>query len=468
MQFSHLHNHTQYSLLDGASSIDKLYKKALENNMPAVAITDHGNMFGVFKFVAEAWKKDYVKVIGKDENGKDIVEPKIKPIIGCEFYITEDRFIKSFSRPLKDKRYHQLLLAKNEEGYRNLVKMNSLGFIEGYYDKYPRIDKSLIEKYHQGLIATTCCLGAIVPRYILEKSEAEAEKEFEWWLNIFGEDYYIELQRHSLKEQNQVNEVLLKFAKKYHVKVIATNDSHYIDKDDADGHDILLCVNTGEKQNTPGMDDFLDGEKTDTKRRFKFPNEEFYFKTPAQMAHLFQDIPEAIDNTNLIVDKIKSLNLVKEIMLPVYEVPDAFKIYNSVTENQFQFLKELAIQGSKLKYPITTPEIEERLQFELSIIHKMKFSGYFLIVWDFVKHAKEIGVMVGPGRGSVGGSVVAYCIGITNIDPIKYKLLFERFLNPDRNEMPDIDTDFDDEGRQKVLNYVVEKYTKNQVAHIVT
>src|SRR5213078_1158014 len=249
MKFSHLHVHTQFSLLDGAASIQSLYKKAIADGMPALAISDHGNMFGVFEFVAEAYKH-------KDENGK----LKVKPIVGCEFYITTDRLRKTFSKEEKDPRHHQILLAKSEKGYRNLVKLTSLGFIEGMYSKYPRIDKELILKYHEGLIATTCCLGALVPQAILRKSEADAEKEFQWWLDLFGEDYYIELQRHSIPEQEKVNEVLLRFAIKYKVKVIASNDSHYVNQEDSNAHDILLCINTGEKQSTPTQKEFSDDD----------------------------------------------------------------------------------------------------------------------------------------------------------------------------------------------------------------
>ncbi|MEI6185242.1 MAG: PHP domain-containing protein, partial [Bacteroidota bacterium] len=251
-QFSHLHVHTQYSLLDGAASIESLYKKAGKDNMPALAITDHGNMFGAFQFVAQAWKN--TKVIGKDENGKDILTPAIKPIVGCEFYVVKDRHKRSFTKTDKDDRYHQVLLAKNAQGYQNLVKLTSLGYIEGLYGKYPRVDKALIEQYKEGLIATTCCLGAYVPQTILNEGEDAAETEFKWWLDMFGEDYYVEIQRHNLKEQIQVNEVLLRFAKKYNVPVIATNDSHYTDQEDYNAHDILLCINTGEKQATPGFD----------------------------------------------------------------------------------------------------------------------------------------------------------------------------------------------------------------------
>ena len=450
MKFSHLHVHTQYSLLDGAASIKSLYKKAIADGMPALAISDHGNMFGAFEFVKEAYNN-------LDANGK----PKIKPIVGCEFYITQDRTRKTFSKEEKDPRHHQILLAKNEEGYKNLVKLTSLGYIEGMYSKYPRIDKELIHKYHKGLIATTCCLGALVPQTILKKGEAEGENEFKWWLNIFQEDYYVELQRHGLPEQEKVNTVLLKFAEKYHVKVIASNDSHYVDQKDFNAHDILLCINTGEKQSTPALREFSDDDVMTKNKRFAFPNDQFFLKTTEEMTKVFEDLPEAIDNTNEIVDKIDLLDLKREILLPFFEVPASFK-------TQDDYLEHLTWTGAKERYKILSPEADERLRFELGIIKKMGFAGYFLIVSDFIKAGRDMGVFIGPGRGSAAGSAVAYCIGITNIDPIKYNLLFERFLNPERKSMPDIDTDFDDEGRQKVLNYVVQKYGKNQVAQIIT
>ncbi len=465
-KFSHLHVHTQYSLLDGAASIGGLYKKAIKDEMPALAITDHGNMFGAFDFVSQAWKN--TRVIGKDANGKDILEPVVKPIVGCEFYVVRDRHAKSFTKDVKDNRFHQVLLAKNAKGYQNLVKLTSLGFIEGMYSKYPRIDKELIEKYREGLIATTCCIGAYVPQTILHEGEEKAEKEFKWWLDMFGEDYYIEIQRHEIKEQEIINATLLKFAKKYDVRVIATNDSHYIDKDDSNAHDILLCINTGEKQSTPGFDDFVNDDIQLKNRRFKFPNSQFYFKTTSEMEKLFSDIPESLDNTNAIVDKVEILNLKKDILLPAFPIPKEFQIHTDANLNQWEFLKHLTMEGAKMRYTDITPEIQERLDFELFTIKTMGFAGYFLIVSDFIKAGRELGVFVGPGRGSAAGSVVAFCIGITNIDPIKYKLLFERFLNPDRKSMPDIDTDFDDEGRQKVIDYVVNKYGKNQVAQIIT
>ena len=450
MKFSHLHVHTQFSLLDGAASIKSLYNKAISDGMPALAISDHGNMFGAFEFVKEAYNH-------KNEDGS----LKIKPIVGCEFYITQDRHRKTFSKEEKDPRHHQILLAKNALGYKNLVKLTSLGYIEGMYSKYPRIDKELIHKYHEGLIATTCCLGALVPQTILKKGEEEGENEFKWWLNIFQEDYYVELQRHGIPEQEKVNEVLLKFAIKYKVKVIASNDSHYVDQKDFNAHDILLCINTGEKQSTPALREFTDDDVMIKNKRFAFPNDQFYLKTGEEMTKLFADIPEAIDNTNEIVDKVELLDLKREILLPHFTVPPAFK-------TQDEYLESLTWSGAKNRYKILSPESEERIRFELGIIKKMGFAGYFLIVSDFIRAGKEMGVFIGPGRGSAAGSAVAYCIGITNIDPIKYNLLFERFLNPERKSMPDIDTDFDDEGRQKVIDYVVDKYGKNQVAQIIT
>ncbi len=464
--FSHLHVHTQYSLLDGAASIEGLFNKALDDQMPALAITDHGNMFGAFKFVSQAWKK--TKVIGKDKDGKDILTPIVKPIVGCEFYVVKDRHAKQFTKDAKDQRFHQVLLAKNAVGYQNLIKLTSLGYIEGMYSKYPRIDKELILKYHEGLIATTCCIGAYVPQTILLQDELSAEKEFKWWLDIFGEDYYIEIQRHQIPEQEIINARLLQFAKKYNVPVIATNDSHYINEEDANAHDILLCINTGEKQATPGFDDFVNDELQIKNRRFKFPNNEFYFKTQQQMSQLFNDLPESIDNTNAIVDKVEVLNLKKDVLLPAFPIPKQFQIHEDANLNQWEYLKHLTLEGAHKRYPEINAELQERIDFELFTIRTMGFAGYFLIVSDFIQAGRNMGVFVGPGRGSAAGSVVAYCIGITNIDPIKYQLLFERFLNPDRKSMPDIDTDFDDDGRQKVIDYVVDKYGKEQVAQIVT
>ncbi|MDB5236052.1 MAG: polymerase subunit alpha, partial [Hymenobacter sp.] len=503
--FSHLHSHTQYSLLDGQASISALMKKAQADGMPAVALTDHGNMFGAFNFVAEANKYN------------------VKPIVGCEFYLVEDRHKKAFSREKgeKDVRHHQLLLAKDQAGYHNLSKLCSMSFIEGVYSKFPRIDRELLERYHEGLIATSCCIGAEIPQTILFKTEAEAEEKLKWWLDMFGEDYYIEIQRHGLmnfdgtgKSQEDVNQVLLRLAQKYNVKVICTNDSHYVNQDDYAAHDLLLCVNTGEEHSIPVGDmrtnyytlmtgkgevkyDLLDNLRRDHSRdekaqrqlrrideelqkpkphtRFGFANDQFFFKTQEQMNKLFIDVPESVDNTNEIVDKITPPKLARDILLPNFPIPAPFA-------NADEFLRELTYVGAfgpsagngtvtmtkPPRYSERTPEVEERLDYELRIIQTMGFAGYFLITQDFINHGRKIGVAVGPGRGSAAGSAVAYCVGITNIDPIKYSLLFERFLNPERVSMPDIDIDFDDVNRQKVIDYVVEKYGKTQVAQIIT
>ena len=445
--FSHLHVHTQYSLLDGAANIRKLISKAKADDMRAVAITDHGNMFGAFEFYQEAKSQG------------------IMPVIGCEFYLVEDRHQKSFSQGQKDKRFHQLLLAKNQQGYENLAKLCSLGYLEGYYSKYPRIDKALLKQYKEGLIATSCCIGAEIPQAILWKGEEAAEELFKEWHELFGDDFYVELQRHHLCnidgtgiDQEDINQTLISWARKYKVPIIATNDSHYIEKIDANAHDILLCINTGEFQSTPKATN----EEGGRGYRFAFPNDEFFFKTQAEMETLFADVPEALDNTNRLLDSIVMPQLARDIVLPNYALPEGFK-------DQNQYLEHLAREGARKKYGGVIPqEVEERLQFELGTITHSGYAGYFLIVQDFTTAAREMGVWVGPGRGSAAGSLVAYCLGITNVDPVKYDLLFERFLNPERVSMPDVDIDFDDVGRDKVIDYVAKKYGERRIAQIVT
>ncbi|HLP35188.1 MAG TPA: DNA polymerase III subunit alpha [Amoebophilaceae bacterium] len=421
--FCHLHCHTEYSLLDGAAKVDRLIAANKQLGMQALAITDHGNMFGVPHFVSSAAKQG------------------IKPIVGCEFYMAPDRHNH------KDKtRYHQLLLAKNSIGYQNLTKLCSLGFLEGYYYK-PRIDKALLKQHKEGLIATTCCLGAEIPKAIIRQGEAAAELLFVEWLELFGEDYYIELQRHNIPEQDICNEVLVRWAAKYHVKMVATNDVHYIKHEDHFAHDVLLCLQTGKEYHDPG--------------RMRFNNDRFFLKSPQEMAALFADVPEAISNTIDLVEKIDHLTLERDILLPIFTLPEGFS-------DADQYLAHLAFEGARRKFGHITLEVEERLRYELSVVAQTGFAGYFLIVQDFIDAATRLGVVVGPGRGSVAGSLVAFCIGITKVDPLRYDLLFERFLNPERVSMPDIDVDFDDEGRKKVIDYVVDKYGKNQVASIVT
>ncbi len=439
MDFCHLHCHTQYSLLDGACEIGAMMDKAVHNGQKGIALTDHGNLYGAFKFVAEANKRN------------------IKPIVGCEFYLVNDRHKKNFSRSNneRDVRYHQLLIAKNALGYQNLSKLCSLGFIEGLYGKFPRIDKELLLQYHEGLIATSCCIGAELPQTIIHKGEEKAEELLKWWLDLFGEDYYIELQRHRGLDnidgtgvsQEQVNQTLLRLAKKYNIKVIATNDAHYIDEDDWKPHDILLCVNTN--------------QKIFEEKRFRFSSSDYYLKTKEEMTKLFADVPQAIDYTMEVFDKVDTLQLKRDVLLPNFPLPQGFK-------SQFDYLKHLVYQGAKERYGEISAEVQDRLELELGIISNMNFNGYFLIVQDFIQAARQMGVVVGPGRGSAAGSAVAYCLKITNIDPLKYQLLFERFLNPERISMPDIDIDFDDSGRQKVIDWVIDKYGKQQVAQIIT
>ena len=438
-EFCHLHCHTQYSLLDGASEIGTMMDKAAADGQRGVALTDHGNMFGAFKFVAEAERRN------------------LKPLVGCEFYLVEDRHRKAFSRARgeKDVRYHQLMLAKNQTGYHNLAKLCSLGYIQGLYGKYPRIDKELLVQYTEGVIATSCCIGAEIPQLLLQGKDEAAETALKWWLDVFGEDYYIELQRHRGLEdidglgvsQEDINQKLLALARKHGVKVICTNDSHYVEEEDYLPHDILLCVNTGSL-----MEDTS---------RFKFPSSDFYFKSQAEMATLFADVPESVDTTMEIYSKVDTLTLTQDVLLPNFPMPAGFA-------TQDDYLRHLTYEGAKRRYGEINEVVRERLDFELSVIKASGYPGYFLIVQDFTDAARRMGVSVGPGRGSAAGSAVAYCTGITNIDPIKYDLLFERFLNPERISMPDIDIDFDDVGRQQVIDYVIDKYGQSQVAQIIT
>ncbi len=430
MHFSHLHSHTQFSMLDGAASIDDMIKKAKRAEMPAAAITDHGNMFGGPEFVNKAQKEG------------------VKPIIGCEFYVTPTSMKDRETRT----RYHQVLLAKDMTGYRNLAKLSSLGYLEGMYYK-PRIDKETIKEYSEGLIATTCCIASEINQTIIRKGEEEARELFEWYLDVFGDDYYIELQRHGLEDQNKCNHILTQWSKEYNVKMIATNDSHYVEKEDSEAHDILLALQTNAELGDPNRFRFTDD--------YNNLNREFYLKTPDEMQELFDDLPQAVDNTQEIVDKVDEFDITSELMLPQYNIPQGY-------DTMDEYLRAITYEGAKERYGELSQTITERIEQELKIISDMDFSGYFLVVQDFTTEARKRGVFVGPGRGSAAGSVVAYCLGIINIDPIEYDLIFERFLNPERVSPPDIDIDFDDKGRQDVIDYVVEKYGRDSVAQIVT
>ncbi|MFW5891966.1 MAG: DNA polymerase III subunit alpha [Bacteroidota bacterium] len=424
--FTHLHLHTNFSILDGASKIDVLMKKVADSGMNAVAITDHGNMYGVMHFTKAA------KAHG------------IKPLIGCEVYVTETS--RHNKRGKQDRSgHHLILIAKNKKGYENLSKIVSIGFLEGFYYT-PRIDKEVLRKYHEGIIASSACIGGEIPQAILKSGDEKAEEKLQEFIDIFGDDFYLELQRHGLEEQDIVNRKLIELARKYNRKVIATNDCHYINKEDAKAHDIMICLQTGKDLEDPD--------------RMKYSGEE-YIKTPEEMAALFQDIPEALTNTREIVDKVEEYQITRDILLPVFPLPDGF-------DNEDDYLKHLTYRGAERLYDEVTNLIRERLDYELKIIKDMGFAGYFLIVQDLINEARKMDVAVGPGRGSAAGSAVAFCTGITSIDPIKYSLLFERFLNPERVSMPDIDIDFDDEGREKVMDYVINKYGREKVAQIVT
>jgi DNA polymerase III subunit alpha len=433
--YYHLHVHSQFSVLQATPDIKEIILKAKEQNMAAVALTDFGNMYGAFEFVSEALKHE------------------IKPVVGCEFFVSTTRKTTAFKKDNPDKRYAQILLAKNKAGYHNLAKLSSLGFTEGLYGIYPRIDKELIEQYKEGLIATTGGLTSEIPHLILHVGERQAEEVFKWYHKLFGKDFYAELNRHGIPEEDRVNETLIRFCEKYKVKYFAANECYYLNIEEADAQDVLLCIKEGEFKSTPV------GEGRG--KRYGLPNHEFYFKSQDEMKALFRDLPEAIENISEIVDKVESYRLDRKVLLPRFEIPKGFK-----TEDDY--LKHITFEGAKRKYMEVTPETKDRIDFELETIKKTGYPGYFLIVADFTSKAREMGVSVGPGRGSAAGSVVAFCTGITNVDPIAYDLLFERFLNPDRVSLPDIDIDFDDEGRQKVLDYVIDKYGKNQVAQIIT
>jgi len=460
--FVHLHNHTQFSVLQSTISVAALVKATVQQKMPAVAITDHANLMGAFHFVrdilnhnktAEAKNKTAV------ENGEEPTEKIIKPIVGCEFFVCDDHLDKS----RKDNGYQIILLAKTKKGYHNLAKMSSIAYTNGFY-YVPRIDKNVIQQYKEDIIVLSGNLYGEIPNKLLNLGENQAEEALLWWKETFGDDCYIELMRHNQEDENRVNEGLLALAKKHQVKVVATNNTFYINKEDANAHDILLCVRDGEKQTTP--------IGRGRGYRYGLPNQEYFFKSADEMKKLFHDCPEAISNISEIVSKIEIYSLAREVLLPKFDIPNDFLIAEDETDGgkrgENSYLKHLTFKGAERRYGEITPEIQERIDFELTTIENSGYPGYFLIVQDFIAAARAMGVSVGPGRGSAAGSVVAYCLGITNIDPLLYNLLFERFLNPDRVSLPDIDIDFDDEGRSKVMDYVIDKYGSKQVAQIIT
>ncbi|MBE0467661.1 MAG: DNA polymerase III subunit alpha, partial [Candidatus Desulforudis sp.] len=413
--FVHLHNHTQYSLLDGAARIKDLVRQAAEFGMPAVAITDHGNMFGVVDFY------------------KACRQAGIKPILGCEVYVAP-RTMQDRQSGLDDKLAHLALLAKNERGYRNLLKLVSMAYTDGFYYK-PRVDRETLARYSEGLIALSACLAGEIPHLILAGEHDRALKAAGDYRDLFGDNFYLELQDHGLRGQAEVNRALVEIGGRLDIPLVATNDVHYVTKEQAEFQDILLCIQTGKTVNEEG--------------RLRFEGREFYFKSGDEMARLFAEVPAALENTRIIAERCQ-VDLDFETMhLPQYRVPS--------NHNPDSYLRELCYRGLERRYPRAGEEIKKRLDFELGVIAQMNYSSYFLIVWDFIRFARDKGVLVGPGRGSAAGSLVSYVLAITNIDPLAYGLLFERFLNPERVSMPDIDIDFCFERRGEVIDYVFEK-----------
>jgi DNA polymerase-3 subunit alpha len=478
--FTHLHVHTQYSTLDGASQIPGLVDKAIADGMNAMAITDHGNMFGVKEFFNYAAKKnskakDTIKQLeseikqlnnqgeaGETEAGivalkEQIIETRkqlFKLIIGCEVYMAPGSRLDK-RKTDKPGRYHLILLAKNKTGYHNLVKLVSLGFIEGFYGK-PRIDREILEKYREGLIVASACIAGEIPRNIMNNDIAGAEEALMWFKQRFGNDFYLELQRHPtgktgaatdiFEKQQKINPVLMELANKHGLKCIATNDVHFVNENEAEAHDRLLCISTATDVNEIN--------------RLRYSKQE-WFKTRDEMKAIFADIPEVLENTGEIADKVEFYDINSSPIMPDFPLPEGFT-------DADEYLKHLTYEGAKKRYGNLDETTIERIDFELNTIKNMGYPGYFLIVQDFIAAARTMDVSVGPGRGSAAGSAVAYCLRITDIDPIKYDLLFERFLNPDRISMPDIDIDFDDDGRAQVLQWVTEKYGREKVAHIIT
>ena len=460
--FVHLHNHSQFSVLQSTINIKDLVKATADHGMPAVALTDHANMMGAFHFVKEVMGHNKAVKAKNEEliaNGEQPTEKEITPIVGCEFFVCEDHTNKN----VKDYGHQIVLLAKNKKGYHNLAKMSSIAYTNGFY-YVPRIDKKVIEQYKEDIIALTGNLYGEVPNKILNVGENQAEEALLWWKEQFGDDFYIEIMRHGQEDEDRVNQVLVRMAKDHNVKLVATNNTYYCDKKDAEAHDILLCVKDGEKQSTP--------IGRGRGYRYGLPNQEYYFKSSDEMKELFKDLPEAILNIKEIVDKIEPYDLASDILLPKFSIPEEFKDpqddVDGGNRGENAYLRHITYKGAEKRYGELTDEIRDRIDFELEIIKNSGYPGYFLIVEDFIREARNMDVSVGPGRGSAAGSVVAYCLTITNIDPLKYDLLFERFLNPDRVSMPDIDIDFDDEGRSRVMDYVINKYGANQVAQIIT
>ena len=428
MSFAHLHVHTEFSLLDGSNKIKEYVSRVKELGMNSAAITDHGVMYGVIDFYREAKKQG------------------INPILGCEVYVAPNsRFDREITGG-EDRYYHLVLLAENEEGYANLTKIVSKGFVEGYYYK-PRVDKELLRKYHKGIIALSACLAGEVARFLTKGLYEEAKKTALEYQEIFGEgNFFLELQDHGIPEQGLVNQQLIKMAEETGIELVATNDIHYTYAEDAKPHDILLCIQTG--------------KKLADENRMRYDGGQYYVKSEEEMQRLFPYAKQALENTQKIADRCHVEIEFGVTKLPKYDVPEGY--------TSWEYLQKLCYEGLEKRYGDPSEELKDRLSYELETIHQMGYVDYFLIVWDFIKYAKDHGISVGPGRGSAAGSIVSYCLEITTIDPIRYQLLFERFLNPERVSMPDIDVDFCYERRQEVIDYVTRKYGKDCVAQIVT
>ncbi|HEX9917170.1 MAG TPA: DNA polymerase III subunit alpha, partial [candidate division Zixibacteria bacterium] len=428
--FVHLHIHTHYSLLDGACRIDDLVNSAREYKMPALAITDHGNMFGIVEFY------------------KKMVSAGIKPIIGCEVYVAPvSRHKKEPVRGFPDAGYHLILLVKDSVGYKNLIKLATIGYLEGFYHK-PRVDEEVLRKYSQGLVALSSCLKGEIACLILAEKYDEVKKAANKYVEIFGENnFYFELQDHGLDEEKKVARELVKLSKEMLIPLVATNDCHYLKQEDYLAHDALLCIQTG--------------RKVTDEDRMRFVSDQLYFKSPQEMEKVFQEVPQALTNTVKIAEECNLGLEFGKCHLPHFPLPQGYSDLDS-------FLTFLARKGLAERYQKVTPGMEERLDYELNVIKQMGYAGYFLIVKDFIDYARSQKIPVGPGRGSAAGSLVSYSLGITNIDPLKYGLLFERFLNPERVTLPDIDIDFSDRGRDDIIKYVINKYGKKNVAQIIT
>lgn len=486
--YFNFHNHSIYSALQASSSLDSLVSFALEQNFPAVGLVDLGNMMGAFKFVSEVEKvnktiestyQEYVDQKTKAEtentpfNEPEPRSKKLIPVLGCEFYISDRPEQKQFTKDDPDKRTNVVLLAKNQNGYRNIAKLSSLGYLNGFYFGVPRISRKMIADFKEDVIALTSGTSGDIPHTILEYGEQKGEELFKWWHETFGDDFYIQIQNHKVPEEEHINEVLLNWAEKYNVKILAQNETYYNQKSDANIQDILFCIKDGEKLSSPVGRGF-------GKRR-GLPSQEYYLKNRTELKQSFSNYPMAFDAYDEFLEKFEYYPLKRDVLLPKFDIPEEFQneedLLDGGKRGENAYLRHLTYQGAFQRYPEIadetinpekTKEIKDRLDFELEIIAKTGYPGYFLIVQDFCNEARKMGVWVGPGRGSAAGSAVAYCIGITNVDPIEYHLLFERFLNPERVSMPDIDIDFDDEGRERIIKWVVEKYGQMNVAQIIT